>query len=714
MKLSKLSNQTNSQDPQAVNSRIFVGNLNTFQCSKTDVERMFQIYGRLAGISMHKGYAFVQFTNPFDARNACHGEDGKTVLSQTLDVNMVAEPKAHQIGRKRQNVSKTGNDWDYFYDSYCSSALLRGSGGVGGGGSNGVRAKKRKRLMTNGSGLAVAVQQQQQQQHGQHHHSAAAVAAAAAAAVHQQQQQVQQQQQQHHQQQQQHQQQVAAVAMAAMANLLPQQQLLLHQQNLLSNAAVATTATAAPGSLHWSQYKQEQQHHPHPHHPHHQQPFAFQLKSSVAVQATTSPQNAKPAIMANQTALGEPYPVGAAAAFATHHQHQQHQQQQQQQQQHQQPLLQPLTLALSPQQPQPHQAATPLQLHSQLMQQHQQQQQQQQQQQLQQQQQHAQEQLSLHQQWGPFKVYSNPDTLICGNCRESFGELSELLDHKKSYCKLRFTCKCQDVAFAASAKTPPTSAKLLCAVCKDAFANPWDLMVHAQAAHMVNIYELGDDEANSNGNIATAMATVENGHATIAADEAATKQLQMPASSALNKEPNNNNKISNNNNNNNNNSDTTASSNNNGHMSPSGTGIIMASGSVENGTASDMDSNCLDIKFSPSPSPKEVGDMAIHSPGTDSLTIPLQDQHRDDLSLDGRMSSSSQQTHHSDDLNGKLLNGSVSSRGSSPGLEADEPPATRACIVRTLSIEASGPTAAPTANALSLMSNSLSLALAPQ
>lgn len=35
--------------PQAVNSRVFVGNLNTFQCSKTDVERMFQKYGRLAG-----------------------------------------------------------------------------------------------------------------------------------------------------------------------------------------------------------------------------------------------------------------------------------------------------------------------------------------------------------------------------------------------------------------------------------------------------------------------------------------------------------------------------------------------------------------------------------------------------------------------------------------------------------------------------------------
>lgn len=38
----------------------------------------------------------------------------------------------------------------------------------------------------------------------------------------------------------------------------------------------------------------------------------------------------------------------------------------------------------------------------------------------------------------------NPDTLICGNCREYFSDLSDLLEHKRSYCKLRFTCKCQD------------------------------------------------------------------------------------------------------------------------------------------------------------------------------------------------------------------------------------------------------------------------------
>lgn len=44
-----------------------------------------------------------------------------------------------------------------------------------------------------------------------------------------------------------------------------------------------------------------------------------------------------------------------------------------------------------------------------------------------------------------FEIYiGNPDTLICGNCRECFLELGELLDHKRSYCKLRFTCKCQE------------------------------------------------------------------------------------------------------------------------------------------------------------------------------------------------------------------------------------------------------------------------------
>lgn len=257
MKMSKVGNQTNSQDPQAVNSRVFVGNLNTFQCSKTDVERMFQRYGRIAGISMHKGYAFVQFTNPFDARSACLGEDGRTVLGQTLDVNMVAEPKPHQTGRKRQNVAKTGNDWDYYYDSYYASA------------------------------------------------------------------------------------------------------------------------------------------------------------SFPPVPPRLVPPLKRPRLMV--------------------------------------PPARPVIKAAIPQKPQP---------------------------------------TAMNQ----LKTYSNPDILICGNCREMFTELQELLDHKKTYCKLRFTCKCHALN-GVKTKSPgedfSSSVMLLCVLCKDSFQSAWDLMVHVQAAHMMNIYELG-------------------------------------------------------------------------------------------------------------------------------------------------------------------------------------------------------------------------------
>jgi len=55
---------------------------------------------------------------------------------------------------------------------------------------------------------------------------------------------------------------------------------------------------------------------------------------------------------------------------------------------------------------------------------------------------------------------------------------------------------------AVAAENLYPSSKLLCVVCKDSFSNPWDLMVHAQAAHMVNIYEIGEsdeEEDDANG-----------------------------------------------------------------------------------------------------------------------------------------------------------------------------------------------------------------------
>lgn len=42
-------------------------------------------------------------------------------------------------------------------------------------------------------------------------------------------------------------------------------------------------------------------------------------------------------------------------------------------------------------------------------------------------------------------------------------------------------------------------ASLLCSQCKDSFQSAWDLMVHVQQAHLINIYQLGSDSNSNDG-----------------------------------------------------------------------------------------------------------------------------------------------------------------------------------------------------------------------
>lgn len=73
-----------TNDPSTAKSRVFVGNLNTIALSKEDVEQIFSRYGMVTGLSMHKGYAFVQYGSQMDARRACGAEDGMTYAGQAL------------------------------------------------------------------------------------------------------------------------------------------------------------------------------------------------------------------------------------------------------------------------------------------------------------------------------------------------------------------------------------------------------------------------------------------------------------------------------------------------------------------------------------------------------------------------------------------------------------------------------------------------------
>ncbi|XP_028283614.1 heterogeneous nuclear ribonucleoproteins C1/C2 isoform X7 [Parambassis ranga] len=123
------SNVTNKTDPRSLNSRVFIGNLNTLLVTKADVEAIFSKYGKIVGCSVHKGYAFVQYANERNARSAVGGEDGRMIVGQVLDINLAGEPKPHRSKTTKRSAgdmySSSSFDLDYdfqrdYYDRMYS------------------------------------------------------------------------------------------------------------------------------------------------------------------------------------------------------------------------------------------------------------------------------------------------------------------------------------------------------------------------------------------------------------------------------------------------------------------------------------------------------------------------------------------------------------------------------------------------------------------
>ncbi|XP_063074563.1 heterogeneous nuclear ribonucleoproteins C1/C2 isoform X1 [Engraulis encrasicolus] len=112
------SNVTNKTDPRSLNSRVFIGNLNTMLVTKADVEAIFSKYGKIVGCSVHKGYAFVQYANERNARNAVASEDGRMVVGQVLDINLAGEPKPHRTKTTKRSAGDmySSSTFDLDYD----------------------------------------------------------------------------------------------------------------------------------------------------------------------------------------------------------------------------------------------------------------------------------------------------------------------------------------------------------------------------------------------------------------------------------------------------------------------------------------------------------------------------------------------------------------------------------------------------------------------
>lgn len=76
-----------------MNSRVFIGNLPSDKLSRQEVEKLFEPYGKILGVSMHRSYGFVQFDNEESAKEAVQNTNGSVICGLKLGEHYMDESK---------------------------------------------------------------------------------------------------------------------------------------------------------------------------------------------------------------------------------------------------------------------------------------------------------------------------------------------------------------------------------------------------------------------------------------------------------------------------------------------------------------------------------------------------------------------------------------------------------------------------------------------
>ncbi|XP_041801115.1 nuclear receptor coactivator 5 [Chelmon rostratus] len=110
----RYSRSCSSNDPRDLERRIFVGNLPTSDMEKKELEDLFSPYGKIVGVSMFRGFGFVQFERVEEAEAAKAAQKGRIYKGYKIDVNMAVErrqakPQSQQSPPRRAPYSSYGD-----------------------------------------------------------------------------------------------------------------------------------------------------------------------------------------------------------------------------------------------------------------------------------------------------------------------------------------------------------------------------------------------------------------------------------------------------------------------------------------------------------------------------------------------------------------------------------------------------------------------------
>ena len=81
---SKDGTNTTSDEPHLQRARLFVGNIEPNRTHRRDLVRLFSRHGDVLGVSVHKGYAFVQMDRERSANKAINYEDNRVFMGSRI------------------------------------------------------------------------------------------------------------------------------------------------------------------------------------------------------------------------------------------------------------------------------------------------------------------------------------------------------------------------------------------------------------------------------------------------------------------------------------------------------------------------------------------------------------------------------------------------------------------------------------------------------